>query len=103
MYIGERQEKLLALMERQKSLLKETREDFQKQIFLKITKLEERIAGEEMELLEKRPSLDRMCKDRRDAKMEEGREKFAATGDVTRTAGSGSRISEMEAEFCLPT
>ena len=30
--------------------------------------------------------------------MEEGREKVAAEGDVTSTAGSGSQTSEMEAE-----
>ena len=63
----------LALMERKKSLLREAPEEFQKQIFQEITNLEERLSGEEMELLEKKQSLGRMCKDRRYAEMEEGR------------------------------
>ena len=40
-----------------------------------------------------------MVKDRKNAKIEEGREKFAVKGDVTRKAVSGSQTSEMEAEL----
>ena len=83
---------LLALMERE-------REEFQKQIFLEITNLEERLSGEEMELLEKKQNLGRMCKDRRYAEMEEGREKSGVNGDVTRTAGNGSQVSDLEAKL----
>ena len=42
-YMSERQEKLVAMVERKRSLLKEAQENFQKQIFQEITKLEERI------------------------------------------------------------
>ena len=52
-----------------------------------------------MELLEKKQSLGRMCKDRRYAEMEEGRERFAVNGDVTRTAGNGSQVSDLEAKL----
>ena len=38
-------------------------------------------------------------KERRNAKKKEGREKFFATGDVTRMAVSGSRTSEIQAEL----
>ena len=51
-----------------------------------------------MELLEKQQSLENMCKDRRHAKMEEGREKLAAKGEVAGAAACGSQTSEMEAE-----
>ena len=61
--------------------------------------MEERLSEAEMELLEKKQSQERKCKDRRYAKVEEGREKFAAKGEVTRTAGSGSQTSEREAEL----
>ena len=40
-------------------------------------------------------------KERRNAKMEEGREKVTAKGDVTRMAVSGSRTSENKAEFLV--
>ena len=90
--------KLLDTQERKKSLLKEVPEDFHKQIFQDITTLEERLSEGEMELLEEKQSLGRMCKDRRYAKMEEGREKLAAEGEGTRVVGSGSQTSEMEAE-----
>ena len=73
-------------MERKKSLLREAPEEFQKQIFHEITKLEERLSQKDNGLLEKKQSLEGMCKDRKYAEMEEGREKFAALGDVTRTA-----------------
>ena len=52
-----------------------------------------------MELLKKNHSLERLCKDRRYAQMEEGRQKCAASGDVTRTAGSKSQTSGIEAEL----
>ena len=41
-------------------------------------------------------------KERRNAKVEEGREKVGAKSDVTRIVASGSRTSETEAEifFC---
>ena len=51
-----------------------------------------------MEFLETKQSLERMCKDRRYAKMEEGREKFAAKGEVIEAVGSGPRIPQMETE-----
>ena len=44
---------LLAKMEKNK-------EEFQKQIFQELTKLEERLSGEEMELLEKKQGLERV-------------------------------------------
>ena len=87
----------MAVMERKRSLLRQALEEFQKQIFQEITKLEERLSGEEVAFLEKKQSLQRMCKDRRYAEMEERTEKFAAKGDVTRTAASGSPISDVEA------
>ena len=51
-----------------------------------------------MEVQEKQ-ILDEMMKDRRNDKVEEGREKGAAESDVTRVAVSGSRTSETEAEI----
>ena len=70
------------MMERKKSLLREAPDDLRKQIFKEIR-----------ELVEKKQTLEEMCKDRRNAKMEEGREKRQAEGDVTRTAASGTRTS----------
>ena len=52
----------------------------------------------EIELMEEKQSLEGMFNDRKYAKMEDGREKLAARGELTRTAGSGSQTSEMEAE-----
>ena len=54
-----------------------------------------------MELLEKKQSLERLCRDRRYAEMEEGREKFAALGDVTRTAGSDLKLQKWRRNSCL--
>ena len=53
---------------------KEAPKIFRKQIFQAITKLEERLSEEDMKLWEKKHSLQRMGKDRRYAKMEQGRE-----------------------------
>ena len=50
-----------------------------------------------MELLDRKQSLEKMCKDRRYTKMEGGREKHAAAGEVTGAAGSRSRAPDMEA------
>ena len=91
-------QRLLDLVGRKKSLVKEVPEEILKQIFHEIPKLEERLSEGEMALLEKK-RLEVMCKDRRYAKMEEWRKKFAAEGAVTRTAGSGSQTSDMEAEL----
>ena len=91
--------KLLDLIGRKKSLVKEVPEEILKQTFQEIPKLEERLSEGEMALLEKKQRLEEMCKDRRYAKMEEWRKKFAAEGAVTRTARSGSPTSDMEAEL----
>ena len=54
-------------------------EEFQKQIFQEIKELEGRLSADQMELLGKKHSLERTYKDRRYAKMEEGREAFCST------------------------
>ena len=51
--MSERQEKLLAIIERKNSLLSEATEDLRKQIFQTIRELDDRIYKEVMELLEK--------------------------------------------------
>ena len=47
-YTTEQQEKLLDVQERRKSLLKEASQEFSKQIFQEITKLQERLSEDEM-------------------------------------------------------
>ena len=79
-YLSERQEQLLAILERKKSLLREAPDDLRKRMFQEIRELDDRISG-------------------RNAQMEEGREKLVAKGGVTRIASSGSQTSEMEAEL----
>ena len=46
-----REEKLLAMVERKKNLFSEAPEDFRKQIFQAIRELDEKISGEEVELV----------------------------------------------------
>ena len=66
--------KLPAMMERKKSLLSEAREDLRTQIFQAIRELDERISKEEMALLENKQNVQEILKERRNAKVEEGRE-----------------------------
>ena len=81
-------ELLVAMMERRKIMQRDAPEEFQKRIFQEINTLEERLPEEEIGVLGKKHSPERMCKDRRYAKMEEGRAKLAAAGEVAGTAGS---------------
>ena len=53
-------------------------EEFQKQILQEIKELEEKLSTEELDLLEKKHSLERMYKEREHAKMKEGRETLDA-------------------------
>ena len=85
-------------METKRCWQREAQAEFQNGIFQEDKNLEERLSKEEVELLEKKQRLERMHKDRRYAKVEEGREKLAAKSEVTRAAGSGSQTSEMGAE-----
>ena len=94
--MAERQELLAAVMERKKILQREVPEEFQKQFFREIKELEERLFKEELDLLGKKHGLERMNKERRHAKTEDGREKFAVRGGFTSTA-SRSRASDIEA------
>ena len=87
-------------MERTKILLKVAPEEFQKQIFREITKSEERLSEEEMELLV-RSRVWKECAETGTRKQKKG-QMFATQSDVTRTAGSGSQTSEMEAELLSP-
>ena len=73
-------------------------EEFQKQIFEELKKLEERLSETEMELLGKNHSLEQLKTTGGMPTWEEGREKLAAEGEVTRTAGGGSQTSDVEAE-----
>ena len=79
----------------------EALEDLRKQIFQENRELDDRISGEEMKLLERNRIWKVMLRERRNANMEEGREKFSGKGDVTRMAVSGSRTSEIKAEFLV--
>ena len=87
------------MMGRKKSLLREALEDLRKQIIQEIRELGDRIPEEEMKPLEKKRTCEEMTKERRNAKVEEGREKVIAKSDVARIAVSGSRTSETEAEI----
>ena len=78
-HMSERQDLLVAMLERKKIMSREAPEEFQKQIFQEIKKLEERLSEKEMELLGKKHSLERMYRDRTYAKMEEGREACCST------------------------
>ena len=61
--------------------------------------MDAKISGEEMELLEKKQNLDDMLKERRNAKVEEEREKATARGGVTRQVVARSRASETVVEL----
>ena len=86
-------------MLKRKSLLREAPEDPSKAFLQEIRELDERISKEEMELLEKKQNLEEMMKEKRNAKVEEGREELTAKSDVTQMAVNGSRISDSEAEL----
>ena len=75
-YTSERQEKLLAMMERKKSLLSEAPEDLRTQIFQEIWELDEKNLEKNGTFGEKQ-KLEEMMKDRRNAHMEEGRRSFS--------------------------
>ena len=96
--MSERQEKFLTVIERGegRGLSSDAPEDFRKQIFQESRELDERISGEEMELLETRQNLEETV----NATWRKGEsEKVTVKGDVTRTAVSGSRTSEIKAEL----
>ena len=97
-HLSEEQEKFLDIMGRNKNWLSEALEDLRKQIFQETTKLEERLRRRSG-IFGKEAESERMCKDGRYAKMEEGRERLAADHEVTRTSTRGSQTSEMEAEL----
>ena len=61
--------------------------------------LDEKISGEEMDLLKKKQNLEEKEKERRNAKVEEGRDKATAGGGATRQAVAGSRISATMQEW----
>ena len=61
-YVSERQEKLLAMVERKRNLISEAPEDLRKQIFQEIRNLDEKISGDDMEQLERKRILEEMIK-----------------------------------------
>ena len=68
-------------------------EDPRKPIFQEIRDLDEKISGEEMDLLERKRILEELWKEGRNAEVEEGRVKVTAGGGagggVTRQAVAG--------------
>ena len=93
-YMNEMQGKYLAVMERKQNLMSEAQEDLRKKIFQEIRDLDEKISGEELELLEKKQIMGEMSKERRIAEVEEGRGTVVAGSGVNRKAIAGSRSSE---------
>ena len=73
-YESERQGKLLAMMEPKKNLMSEAPEDLRNLIFQEIRDLDEKISGEEVELLERKRILEELLKEGRNAEVEEERE-----------------------------
>ena len=95
---SERQEKLLAMMERQRTLMSEAPEDLRQHTFQEIGNLDEKISGEETELLERKLVLVEISKEGWIAEVKAGRVKVTAGGGVTPKAVAGSRSSEAEVE-----
>ena len=76
--VSERQELLAALMESKKSLQKEAREEFHRQIFQEFKELQEQKSKESLELLGEKHRLERLKKERGRARFLEGKELLAA-------------------------
>ena len=66
-----------------------------------VVDINEKISGEEMELLERKRISEEWLKEGRNAEVEEGRAKVTAGGGVTRHAVARSRCSEAEVERLL--
>ena len=81
--------------------MNEALEDLGKQLFQEIKNLDEKISGEEMELLERKRILEEMLKEERNAEVEEGRVTVIAGGGATRQSVAGSRSSEAEDDLLL--
>ena len=75
--------------------------DLRRKIFQEIRDLDERISGEEIELLDQKQAMKEMLKERRCTEVEEWRDTFVAGGGVTRMAAAGSRGSETEGDLFL--
>ena len=73
----------------------------EKQIFLELRDLDEKISGDEMELLERKRMVELLKEGRNGEVVEEGRVTVTAGGGVTRQAVAGSRCSEAEVELRL--
>ena len=71
-YINERQEKLVAMMERKQKLMSRAPKDLREKIFHESRVFDERISAEEVELFGKKQTMKELLKERRKPKWRRG-------------------------------